>query len=264
MQWEDGVGTGTKTKKSWEMVAICAGALLAAGTLCSISGQPAEAEELSRQSFWNSREVASSNLGPFWKWRSVLERYSKEMAADAGQHCSSSLFSDCPYEQWRGFLAEMDGNERWGQLVAVNSFVNARSYLTDERNWGVKDYWATPGEFMARSGDCEDYAIAKYLSLKELGWAEGNLRIVVVRDSKLRVPHAVLVVAYGGRRWVLDNQTDQVNETVEVEHYRPVFSINETSWWHHLPDNSRSQGRRKIARSNPLQLDATPAAAEHR
>lgn len=258
------MGTGKKAKLSGEMLAICARVVLAGGVLCAISAQSAKAAELSRQSFWNSREIASTNLSPFWKWRAVLKRYSQEMARNSGQHCASSLFGDCPYEDWRRFLAEMENNDRWSQLVAVNSFVNARTYRTDERNWGVRDYWATPGEFMARSGDCEDYAIAKYLSLKELGWRERDLRIVVVRDSKLRAAHAVLVVTYGERRWVLDNQNTRVDETSVVRHYQPVFSINETSWWHHQPDNARGEGRHPGALSNTTKLDATPAAAEDR
>jgi predicted transglutaminase-like cysteine proteinase len=220
----------------------------------------AKAEEISRQSFWNSREVVSFNLRPFWKWRAVLDRYAREMKGDGGRSCPSSRFGDCPYDEWRRFLSEIASNDRWGQLVAVNGFMNARRYMADEWNWGVKDYWATPGEFLARAGDCEDYAIAKYLSLKELGWAEGDLRLVVVRDAKLRVAHAVLVVAYGGRRWVLDNQTDRINETVDIRHYRPVFSINETSWWHHRASAPATALRTTDGSGS---LNATPTAAEY-
>jgi len=259
---EDSVGAGTKGKLCRDVKTVCAGLVIAGNVVFFYSGQPAKAAESYRQSFWNSQEIASSNLRPFWKWRSVLERYSREMVQRRGQDCSSSLLGDCPYDEWRRFLGEIGSKDRWGQLAAVNGFVNARRYIPDERNWGVKDYWATPGEFLIRAGDCEDYAIAKYLSLRELGWAEGDLRIVVVRDSNLQVAHAVLVVAYEGRTWVLDNQTSRVNETTEIRHYRPVFSINETSWWHHRPNNPPSPGRRPLPADNTLKLDATPAAAD--
>jgi predicted transglutaminase-like cysteine proteinase len=111
--------------------------------------------------------------------------------------------------------------------------MNRRHYVSDSRNWGVKDYWATPGEFMARSGDCEDFAIAKYLSLRQLGWSEDTLRVAVVRDLSLNVNHAVLIVYFDGRTWLLDNQIRRVVETETVRHYRPVFSINEKYWWRH-------------------------------
>lgn len=257
------MGAGTKVKLCKEVTAICAGVVFAGVVLFVFSGQSAKATELSRESFWNSQEIASSNLRPFWKWRAVLDRYSREMEQNRGGNCSSSPFSDCPYDDWRRFLGEIGNHDRWGQLVAVNAFVNAHGYMPDDRNWGVADYWATPGEFMSRSGDCEDYAIAKYLSLKEIGWGESDLRIVVVRDTNLQVAHAVLVVAYAGRTWVLDNQVGRVNETAEVSHYRPVFSINETSWWHHLPDTSPNPGRRLTTpMDSTMKLDATPAAAE--
>ncbi len=253
------MGVATKSKSSWDVMTICTCVLFAGAVLLSPVGQSAKAAELSRESFWNSSEIASRNLRPFLKWRSALQRYSQETERNQDQNCSSSLFGDCPYNEWRRFLVDIRNNDRWGQLAAVNGFMNARRYVSDARNWGVKDYWATPGEFMARSGDCEDYAIAKYLSLKELGWAAGDLRVVVVRDSNLKVAHAVLVVFYGGRTWVLDNQTGRINETTEVRHYRPVFSINETSWWHHRPAD---HGRRPATVPGARKLNATPAAAE--
>ena len=163
------MGVGTKGKLSRDLMAICASAVFGGGALLCFSGESAKAAEAFQQSFWNTQEIASTNLQPFWKWRAVLERYSQEMERSRWQDCSDSLFSDCPYDDWRRFLHEVGNNNRWGQLVAVNGFVNAHRYMPDDRNWGVRDYWATPGEFLTRSGDCEDYAIAKYLSLKELG-----------------------------------------------------------------------------------------------
>ena len=111
--------------------------------------------------------------------------------------------------------------------------MNTRRYITDPRNWGVPDYWATPGEFMSKFGDCEDYAIAKFLSLKRLGWTDDELRIAAVKDLNLKVGHAVLIVYHAGKTWVLDNQIRRVVETNSVRHYQPVYSINETAWWRH-------------------------------
>ena len=57
------------------------------------------------------------------------------------------------------------------QLQAVNRFLNDWRYQADQQNYGRRDYWATPLEFLRRSGDCEDYAIIKYVSLRQLGFA---------------------------------------------------------------------------------------------
>lgn len=254
------MGARSKGGLSWYVLTFCASIWLAGGALSALSGKSAEAAEISTHSFWNSEEVVSHNLRPFWKWREVLQRYAQEVERSRAQDCPSSLFGDCPYEEWRRFLADIADRDRWGQLVAVNAFMNARRYIPDARNWGVKDYWATPGEFMTRSGDCEDYAIAKYLSLRELGWSGHDLRVVVVRDSNLKVAHAVLVAFLGGRTWLLDNQTRLVTETAEIRHYRPVFSINEEAWWHHRPEHRFVSRSPSVAR--PLKLDALPAGTE--
>ena len=72
--------------------------------------------------------------------------------------------------------------------------MNKAKYITDKNNWGRKDYWETPGEFMANFGDREDYAIIKFLSLKLLGFKDEDLRVVAVKDLNLKIGHAVLIV----------------------------------------------------------------------
>ena len=77
-------------------------------------------------------------------------------------------------------------------------------------NYGRSDYWATPLEFFRRSGDCEDYVIAKYQSLRLLGWPPEALRLVVVQDVVRDLPHAVLAVYLDGAIYILDNLSGTV------------------------------------------------------
>jgi predicted transglutaminase-like cysteine proteinase len=117
----------------------------------------------------------------------------------------------------------------------VNAFVNRHRYVLDKANYGIEDYWATPREFAKNDGDCEDFAIAKYLSLKALGWNDADLRIVVLLDTERMAPHAI-AVAYGeGEAWVLDNQITEVTSSAAVARYRPYYSLNESGWWLHRP-----------------------------
>ncbi|MDC1090758.1 transglutaminase-like cysteine peptidase [Pseudemcibacter sp.] len=111
--------------------------------------------------------------------------------------------------------------------------LNNISYVTDITNWRQKDYWATISQFLNRDGDCEDYAIAKYYSLKELGFTSDQMRIVVVEDTNLNIAHAVLAVYYDNKIWVLDNQISQIIEHKKIVHYTPLYSINEKAWWLH-------------------------------
>jgi predicted transglutaminase-like cysteine proteinase len=86
---------------------------------------------------------------------------------------------------------------------------------------------------MEKFGDCEDYAISKFMSLKLLGFSDDMLRVVAVKDLNLKVGHAVLIVILDGKYYLLDNQIKQVVETKTVRHYQPVFSISTRYWWRH-------------------------------
>ena len=136
-------------------------------------------------------------------------------------------------DDWRGLLAFLKEKPVETQIAEINIHMNKAPYITDIINWGVRDYWATLFQFMRKDGDCEDYAIAKYISLKELGVDADHMRIAVVQDTNLNIPHAVLVVAVNGTRWVLDNQISYVVKEKAVLHYKPLYSINEKAWWLH-------------------------------
>ncbi len=200
---------------------------------------PAEAAKKAKPSFFNSVEVRSSNLKPFKKWRSALKRYSLEKKSKKKVSCTSRRLNICNYGDWRGFINSLKGKDKLTQIRAVNFRMNKAKYITDRTNWGRKDYWATPAEFMANFGDCEDYAIIKYLSLRMLGFEEKELRVVAVKDLNLKVGHAVLVVFWENpktgkkRSLLLDNQIKKVVDARAVRHYQPVFSINKNNWWRH-------------------------------
>lgn len=117
------------------------------------------------------------------------------------------------------------------QVEGINAFFNHLTYVEDSENWQQKDYWATPFEMFARGGDCEDYAIAKYLALKELGISEHSMRIVIVMDNNLGILHAVLEVRLNDTRYILDNQISTVIEEEKIAHYTPIYGINTQQWW---------------------------------
>ena len=186
-----------------------------------------------KPSFFNSKETASTNLKPFKKWNKALQRFSKEKAAQGKGDCKSSKLNKCHYDNWMKYLGKQKGKDKLTLLKEINARMNKAKYITDSNNWGQKDFWATPGEFMAKFGDCEDYAIIKYLSLRLLGFKENEVRMVAVKDLNLKVGHAILIAFVGGKAYVLDNQIKQVVEARTVRHYQPVFSISYKTWWRH-------------------------------
>jgi len=115
-------------------------------------------------------------------------------------------------------------------LQRINSFLNRVPYMDDIAHWRVEDYWATPAETVAGNGaDCEDYAIAKYFLLKELGILPARLRMVYVRAGRSAQAHMVL--AYYAQPdadpLILDNLDDRVRTASSRPDLAPVYSFNE-------------------------------------
>lgn len=96
-----------------------------------------------------------------------------------------------------------------GKLELVNRFFNNRiRYASDTEVWGVKEYWATPAELIKRgAGDCEDFAIAKYFTLRKAGVKDDKLRVTYGKLITTGVAHMVL--CYAGT-FILDNILDEI------------------------------------------------------
>lgn len=139
------------------------------------------------------------------------------------------------------------------QLAAVNAFFNEIPYDTDRGLWNQEDYWATPIEMLGiRGADCEDYSIAKYFTLRELGVPSERLRITYVKAVKLNQAHMVL--AYyaepGAEPLILDNLTDRIQPAGQRQDLIPVYGFNGDSLWLAV---SRSRGR-KIGGADRINL----------
>lgn len=211
---------------AWPMRAVF---LLLAMLFAAPAPAPAAAQGTG---LFGSLEFRSPDLRPFPKWNGVLARHQKSQGKIAPA-CSRSQFGACNTEGWTEFLAGLAKLAPREQVDAVNAAMNRARYVIDMVTWGSEDYWATPSEFFWKDGDCEDYAIAKYLSLKALGFPPESLRLVVVMDQNLKTPHAILAVYLDGRTLLLDNQIGTVIDANRVRHYRPIFSLSESGWWLH-------------------------------
>jgi predicted transglutaminase-like cysteine proteinase len=178
--------------------------------------------------FLAGQQVDSSDISPFTKWTALMPRYEMQVSANT----DTCIGNGCINQKWEALITQLEGKPVKTQLDAVNRFFNAIKYVSDEDNYGVADYWQTPYELMERGGDCEDYAIAKYITLKRLGVPESAMRIIVVRDAKLNgTIHAVLEVTDSNADYILDNQIKSVVSAAKIFHYQPVFAINEAKWW---------------------------------
>lgn len=186
-----------------------------------------------RLGLFGSLEFRTGSIEAIPQWTAVLARIEGQQSAYAA--CDQG---DCPQSgvrQWRQQVGDLASMPPLLQLEAINRFANrAMPYLEDIQNYGRTDYWASPLEFLDRSGDCEDYAILKFVSLLELGFTNDQMRIVVVEDVLRRLPHAVLSVQIDDKVYILDSLFDVVLPHERVTQYAPQYSVNLTTRWAHI------------------------------
>lgn len=137
--------------------------------------------------------------------------------------------------QWQ---ALMQTGQAWSdqeKLQRVNDFFNQSiNFIDDRLLWQVNDYWATPIEFLAKgAGDCEDYAIAKYFTLKELGVPDEKMRITYVKAIQLNQAHMVLTYYESAKEvpLVLDNLIPEIKLASSRGDLAPVYSFNGSGLW---------------------------------
>lgn len=162
----------------------------------------------------------------------VREGRALDACLEALENCESDRLA-----AWRELVLTFADTPPRVRLQAVDSFVDATPYRGDQAQYGSRDYWAGPIEFLLGAGDCEDYAIAKYATLRRMGFAARDLQIVVLEDRARGLAHAVLAVRVDDEVWLLDNQEPAPVPAASAVHYAPYYAVNETRrWLHRLPD----------------------------
>ncbi len=161
------------------------------------------------------------------QWLNVQKRHYDNNILKSGSKLNSGM-------TWDKLKSRLEGKDELTKLKIVNNFWNQWPYKQDPRAYKAPDYWASPAEFRKNSGDCEDYAIAKYFTLRSMGFPMEKMRIVVVRDTILRLAHAILAVYVDGEIYILDNLSKNVLSHSRIRNYIPQYSVNEKNRWMHV------------------------------
>ncbi|MCG2634225.1 MAG: transglutaminase-like cysteine peptidase [Gammaproteobacteria bacterium] len=135
---------------------------------------------------------------------------------------------------WRDLVAQNRQATEQDKLRLVNDFFNQIRFVSDQTHWSQTDYWATPIEFLGTNGgDCEDFSIAKYFTLRALGVAESKLQITYVNAVELQQAH--MVVTYfstpAAEPLVLDNLNRLIKPASQRPDLLPVYSFNGEGLW---------------------------------
>jgi predicted transglutaminase-like cysteine proteinase len=119
-----------------------------------------------------------------------------------------------------------DGRARLGEINrAINLAIRP---MSDMAQYGQIDVWSSPlVTFTTGAGDCEDYAIAKFVALRLAGMSSDDLRIVVLRDTINGEGHAVAMARLDQHWLTLDNRRMAMVEDTDVRNIRPLFVIDE-------------------------------------
>ena len=228
--------------------AVFAGAAACGLLLPALCG-PAQAQSLqdfmkstrkAGQALFGSTEISSANLKALPQWARVLSKMKTERKLFHACLNNPAACTTAGLKSWREVATAAKGKPELEKLKIVNAYFNRWPYKMDRELYGVSEFWATPQEFMKRSGDCEDYSIAKFFALRDLGFANEDLRIVILMDRIRRIGHAVLAVYALGDILILDSLTDLVFSHKKYKHYVPQYSMNETTRWAHFYDKNRT------------------------
>ena len=150
--------------------------------------------------------------------------------------------------QWNNLSKLMPSWTPEKKLQNINGFFNRWDSKDDQSNYGMEEYWASPEEFLENGGDCEDYAIIKYMALRYFGWPEEDLWILLAKDKKTGDHHAALAARTREKTFILDNLSRPVYllipEAQYVRNFTPLYAINgRGAWMMVIPGGGSGDGK---------------------
>jgi len=168
--------------------------------------------------------VTSSPAGEFALSKQILASVEQQHGENARKRVTS----------WRNLINSSRDNTNIEKLRTVNNFFNQMEFVSDIDHWGTEDYWATPLQMLSSNGgDCEDFSIAKYFTLRELGIPAKRMRLTYVKALKLNQAHMVLTYypSPDADPLILDNLTDEIKSATRRTDLLPVYSFNSKGLW---------------------------------
>ena len=162
------------------------------------------------------------------KWQGVQRRLDAEMVQLALCEGDPERCASPAALQFLTIVDAARAREGRARLGEINRAINlAIRPMGDFEQYGEIDVWSSPLATLFRgAGDCEDYAIAKFVALQRAGIPPGDLRIVIMRDTIRGEDHAVAAARLDGRWLTLDNRRMAMIEDANVRNYRPSFVID--------------------------------------
>jgi predicted transglutaminase-like cysteine proteinase len=162
------------------------------------------------------------------KWLGVERELDDELLVLALCQEDRPRCQSLPARQFLAIVDDATARQGRARLGEINRAINlAIRPMSDLAQYGSIDVWSSPlATFASGAGDCEDYAIAKFVALRLAGVAAEDLRLVILRDTIGQEDHAVVAARLEGRWLTLDNRRMAMVEDARLRNYRPTFVID--------------------------------------
>jgi len=173
--------------------------------------------------------VATSQTPANWVDHVSMSAHTFEACLETDSSCGGDAAS------WRRTATNLADGPLRQRLARANAFVNNQiRFRSDVAATGQRDSWISPDQlFRTATGDCEDYALAKYWLLSAAGVPEEDMFVMVVADLIARADHAYLAVRVGEGFVLLDSRTDMILSPEAVDDIVPLITIGASGAYLH-------------------------------
>jgi predicted transglutaminase-like cysteine proteinase len=176
------------------------------------------------------------------KWRAVEADIDREQQVLA--RCRAQKACPVVAQNLLDIVAEGAGRSGRARVGLINRAVDlAIKPTSDEAQWGVADHWSSPFETLqTHRGDCEDYAIVKYVALLQAGLSHDDVKIVILRNLLPKEDHAAVAARVDGQWLILDNRRLALVRDTKMVGSIPKFVLDEEGTRRFVPSNRAGQG----------------------
>jgi predicted transglutaminase-like cysteine proteinase len=189
------------------------------------------------------------------KWRAVEADIHREQ--QVLERCRAHEICPVVAQNLLYIVAEGAGRSGRARVGLINRAVDlAITATSDMAQWGVADHWSPPFETLqTHRGDCEDYAIVKYVALLQAGLSPNDVKIVILQSILSKEEHAVVAARVDGQWLILDNCRLALVRDVDMVGYIPRFLLDEDGTRRFVSPNRAAQesgaGRSRLSNFVP-------------
>lgn len=180
-----------------------------------------------------SAALRKESVNTLPSWNDFFERQSRSMQALLSCEHNPAACESAEIERWAGLIGDLRQQNKLRQIITVNKWFNRLPYKYDEYAYDTLDYWADTRQLLKSRGDCEDFALSKYYTLRALGFSPEEMKVTAVYDKENFINHAVLMVYINGTRYMLDINDDDTSPSPMGTRYKPLYSFNEVNAWYY-------------------------------